>query len=155
MKTSTLCFLLKDDKILLAMKKRGFGEGKWNGVGGKVSDGEAIPHAALREMEEEIGATAKESDLKSMGMLRFRSPTNEKLNWDVHVFFLYVWQGEPRESEEMRPRWYPTNQLPLDSMWPDDKHWFPYLLAGERIIGDFVFDETGDDFLDFSIKKLD
>jgi hypothetical protein len=34
-KQATLLFLIKDQKILLAMKKRGFGKGRWNGVGGK------------------------------------------------------------------------------------------------------------------------
>ncbi|MEK7504190.1 MAG: hypothetical protein AAB550_01680 [Patescibacteria group bacterium] len=38
MKQATLCFLVKDNQILLAMKKRGFGVGKWNGVGGKVNE---------------------------------------------------------------------------------------------------------------------
>jgi 8-oxo-dGTP pyrophosphatase MutT (NUDIX family) len=154
MKLSTLCFLLKDDQILLAMKKRGFGEGKWNGVGGKVEEGESVEHAALREMEEEIGTTADEADLEPVGMLRFRSLSNEKLNWDVRVFFLRAWRGEPRESEEMRPQWYPINQLPFESMWPDDKHWFPHLLAGEKIAADFEFNTAGDDFVDFSIKAL-
>ncbi len=43
-------------RILLGMKKRGFGEGKWNGFGGKVNliDGryqETIEEAAMRELE--------------------------------------------------------------------------------------------------------
>ena len=42
-------FAKKKDKVLLAMKKRGFGAGKWNGVGGKVKDGETIKQAAIRE----------------------------------------------------------------------------------------------------------
>ena len=33
---TTLCLLKKDDSILLALKKRGFGEGNYNGVGGKI-----------------------------------------------------------------------------------------------------------------------
>ena len=39
------------------MKKRGFGEGKWNGFGGKVEEGETILQAALRELKEECGAS--------------------------------------------------------------------------------------------------
>jgi 8-oxo-dGTP pyrophosphatase MutT (NUDIX family) len=152
MKLSTLCFLLKDGQILLAMKKRGFGEGKWNGVGGKVQPDESVSHAAVRETEEEIGVMAAERDMEFMGELHFRSSTNEKLNWDVHVFFLRAWQGEPQESEEMRPQWYPIDQLPFDRMWPDDRHWLPRLLAGEKIVGDFEFDPTGNDFLNISIK---
>lgn len=152
MKLSTLCFLLKEDQILLAMKKRGFGEGKWNGVGGKVDEGESIAHAAVRETEEEIGVTATESDMEFVAELHFRSPSNEKLNWNVHVFFLRAWRGEPQESEEMRPRWYPIHQLPFDSMWADDKHWLPHILAGEKVVADFEFDSTGNDFLKVSIR---
>ena len=33
---TTLCLLKKENAILLAMKKRGFGAGKYNGVGGKI-----------------------------------------------------------------------------------------------------------------------
>ncbi|CAN0505072.1 unnamed protein product, partial [Ectocarpus sp. 12 AP-2014] len=33
-------------EILLGMKKRGFGEGKWNGFGGKVESGESVEEAA-------------------------------------------------------------------------------------------------------------
>ncbi len=53
LRNSTLIFLVKRTdgnitEICLAMKKRGFGMGRWNGVGGKVEKGEAIEDAALR-----------------------------------------------------------------------------------------------------------
>jgi len=53
----TLLFLIKDDQILLAMKKRGFGAGRFNGVGGKVEPGETIEQALIRESQEEINVT--------------------------------------------------------------------------------------------------
>ncbi len=43
MPQTTLCFLLKGDEILLALKKRRFGTGKWNGVGGKIEIGYPKP----------------------------------------------------------------------------------------------------------------
>jgi 8-oxo-dGTP pyrophosphatase MutT (NUDIX family) len=54
MRNTTLLFLVKkqDNKItdvLLAMKKRGFGAGRWNGVGGKLGEGETIEQAVIRE----------------------------------------------------------------------------------------------------------
>lgn len=45
---STLIILLDKNKILLGFKKRGFGEGKWNGFGGKVEPGEDIKACAER-----------------------------------------------------------------------------------------------------------
>lgn len=41
--------------VLLGLKKRGFGTGKWNGFGGKVEANENIRQAAVREMKEEAG----------------------------------------------------------------------------------------------------
>lgn len=46
--TMTLVFVRNRDKILLGLKKRGFGSGKWNGFGGKVMPGERITEAAVR-----------------------------------------------------------------------------------------------------------
>jgi len=40
-------------RLLLGMKKRGFGAGKWNGFGGKIEVGETPRAAAIREMKEE------------------------------------------------------------------------------------------------------
>jgi hypothetical protein len=37
-KPLTLCMVHQDNKLLLGMKKRGFGEGRWNGFGGKLGD---------------------------------------------------------------------------------------------------------------------
>lgn len=47
-KLLSLVFVRKPREILLGMKKRGFGEGKWNGFGGKVEPNETILQGALR-----------------------------------------------------------------------------------------------------------
>lgn len=59
-KVLTLLLVLNKEKneILLGMKKRGFGVGKWNGFGGKISSQETILEAAQRELKEEAGITA-------------------------------------------------------------------------------------------------
>ena len=54
---TTLCLLKKDNSILLAMKKRGFGSGKYNGIGGKIEKGETPDEAMIRETKEEIKVT--------------------------------------------------------------------------------------------------
>ncbi len=50
--TTNLVFILRGDEVLLAMKKRGLGTGKWNGPGGKVKGKETPEEAAIRETEE-------------------------------------------------------------------------------------------------------
>ncbi len=144
MRQATLCLLIKGDKkeILLAMKKRGFGIGKWNGVGGKIDfkkGDKNIIEAAIRETQEEIGVKAK--DLEKVAVLNFYFPYNK--NWDqtVHVFLVKNWEGEPRESEEMLPKWFKTKELPFKEMWDDDKFWLPKVLGGKKLKAKFIFKE--------------
>lgn len=47
-KISSLVLLRKSGSVLLGLKKRGFGAGKWNGFGGKVEDGETMIQCAKR-----------------------------------------------------------------------------------------------------------
>lgn len=130
MKQVTLLFLLKDDQILLAMKKRGFGEGMWNGVGGKVEAGESILEAAGRECQEEICVTPR--DLALAGRIRFTvNGGDEIIEHECSVFTATAWQGEPCETEEMEPKWFNVTDIPYDKMWPDDTLWIPHLIAGE------------------------
>ena len=49
---TTLALLINDDEILLALKKRGHGEGKYNGVGGKIKENETPEAAMIRETQE-------------------------------------------------------------------------------------------------------
>ena len=47
-KILTLVLIRESAKVLLGMKKRGFGQGRWNGFGGKVEKGETILQGAIR-----------------------------------------------------------------------------------------------------------
>ena len=51
-KLLTLIFVqdLANSKILLGLKKRGFGMNKWNGLGGKVEPNETIYQGAMRSV---------------------------------------------------------------------------------------------------------
>ena len=154
MRRTTLCFLVKDDKVLLAMKKRGFGSGKWNGVGGKAQEGEDIKATAIREVHEEIGVTIPPGGLEEAGTLDFRFVNHSDWNNACHVFIARMWSGELAESEEMRPAWYSRGELPFDSMWIDDPHWLPQVLAGKKVKGGFLFDERGEAMLECNVKEL-
>jgi ADP-ribose pyrophosphatase len=47
-KIFTLAMVRKTNSILLGLKKKGFGEGKWNGFGGKVEKDETVTEGAVR-----------------------------------------------------------------------------------------------------------
>lgn len=137
-KTLTLCIPMKDDKVLLGMKKRGFGAGRWNGFGGKVEQGESIEQAAMRELHEEVGI--KTGELRKVGILDFIFQDDPKI-LEVHAFTLKGFSGEPVETEEMRPQWFSVKDIPFSQMWSDDEFWFPLLLAGKKFKGEFLFDQ--------------
>lgn len=137
----TLAFVKQDGKILLGLKKRGFGMGKWNGFGGKLEAGESPLDAALRELQEEAGIIARE--LTKIGELVFTfDPAHETRTLFVHVFQASLFDGTVQESDEMRPQWFDIrNELPdlYHSMWPDDRFWFPCLLADTPFKARFSF----------------
>ncbi len=149
---ATLLFLLREDEILLAMKKRGFGADKYNGVGGKVDAGETIEQAAIRECQEEIGVTPQ--GLKRVAKLDFafsKKGQEPQPEWEVNVFFCRSWKGTPTETEEMAPKWFKCSDIPYDKMWEDDAYWLPVVLTGRKVHGSFAFDSN--DHLVSSVVK--
>jgi mutator protein MutT len=148
----TLLFLKRDGEILLAQKKRGFGEGRWNGVGGKVDPGETIEQAAVRETQEEIEVTPMQ--FKQVALHTFDVFYNgEPTILEGHVFMCTEWEGEPVETEEMRPQWYKTTDIPYDDMWQDDRHWLPQVLDDKKVMGTFLFDKD-DNFLEHNVQEV-
>lgn len=159
MKEATLCLLIKDSQpdkeLLLAMKKRGFGMGKWNGVGGKLDlekGDKDVVDTVRRETKEEIGVEVEE--LEKVAVLNFNFPYNSDWDQAVHVFLAKNWQGEPEESEEMFPKWFKTQEIPYDEMWDDDKFWLPLVLKGKKLKADFTFKE-GEILSDQNIKIIE
>ncbi len=138
LRKATLCILIKPGKILLAMKKRGFGAGRWNGCGGKPEPGEDIEQTAVRETEEEIGVTPV--SMRHAATLTFLFAGKPDWDQEVTVYLVDKWEGEPVETEEMAPRWFKVNEIPFDKMWSDDVHWLPKVLDGKRVEGTFRFD---------------
>ena len=135
-KLLTLCFVRKNDQVLLGLKKRGFGKGKWNGFGGKVEAGESLEGAARRELKEE--ACIEAGELEEVGKLVFEFEGEEE-KLEVHVFLTNSYSGDPCETEEMRPEWFDIKELPFDQMWLDDPHWLPPVLSGKNVQGTFLF----------------
>lgn len=135
-KQLTLCVVHDEARVLLGLKKRGFGMGKWNGFGGKVAPGETVEDAARRELEEE--ARIRALDLRRRGRLTFEFESGEE-DLEVHLFSATRWEGDPSESDEMRPDWFARDAVPFERMWADDRHWLPHLLDGRDVEGHFRF----------------
>ena len=142
MRQATLCFPITDTHILLGYKKVGFGSELHNGFGGKVRKKETVEEAVLRELFEEANLNAFPEHLHKRGTLQFFFAGKPK--FEVHIFMLQEWLGEPQESKEMNPEWHSRDALPYDSMWPADREWLPLILEQDKKIkGKVFFDATG------------
>ena len=137
---TTLLLILKDKQILLAEKKRGFGVGKFNGVGGKVEKDETIEEAMIRETQEEIGVTP--TNFTKMATITFDEWVNdEEKQVIMSVFVAQNYVGEIVETDEMRPKWFNISDIPYEKMFEDDKIWLPEILKGNKLNAKFVFDK--------------
>ncbi|ETE58587.1 7,8-dihydro-8-oxoguanine triphosphatase [Ophiophagus hannah] len=95
-KLYTLVLVVQPERVLLGMKKRGFGAGLWNGFGGKVQVGETVEQAARRELQEESSLTV--DTLQKTGQITFEFVGNSEL-MEVHIFRAESFHGDPTESD--------------------------------------------------------
>jgi ADP-ribose pyrophosphatase YjhB (NUDIX family) len=134
---ATVCLILnaESNKVLLGWKKRGFAAGILNGYGGKVQENESPEEAAIRETKEESGLDVQ--DLERVGVVHF---IHEKFSQIVHFFVTNNYSGELKETEEMKPEWFPIGEIPSEKMWTDSRVWVPLVLAKIYFTGECCFD---------------
>lgn len=115
-------------QVLLGLKHHGIGASNVVGLGGHVEPGETAAEAAIREAEEEAGVCIPAESFLHRGQVRFRFPARPKWDQDVEVFTTTTWEGEPGNSDEITPAWYPISDLPTENMWDDAQYWLPQVL---------------------------
>ena len=150
---ATLCAIISDGRILLQRKAAGrFGEGKWNGAGGKLEPGEDPVEGVIREVLEETGLRIREP--RRHGRLDHYCGDRSVPAWSVHVFSATEFDGEAVGGEEGELRWFPVEEIPYGEMWEDDLHWLPLLLEGRDFDGAFYFSEDASRLLDFRLTAV-
>lgn len=145
---ATLCEIIDGENLLLKRASRGVSRGKWNGLGGKIEENETVEESLVREVFEESGLIIK--TLLKHGEVTFFKGGSPFFK--VHIFSTKKIEGSLRQSDEGEIKWFNTNEIPYEEMWPDDKFWLPALLDGKKFEGVFYFDEKMKEILKYKLE---
>ena len=122
---------LYNDKgeILLAQRPEGKQlAGLWEFPGGKVEPGETPEAALVRELQEELSITVKESELQPITFASFTYPDFHLL---MPLYKCQAWSGEVHLSEGQAIAWVPPSNLSDYPAPPADIPLFE-VLRGEK-----------------------
>lgn len=109
------CLILKDNKVLMELRKNKFDAGMYSLVGGCMEDGETVKQAAVREIKEETNLEVLEKDVDVISVFHRITPKPD--NWQSIEFVLLVkaFSGNPDLMENNvcgDLRWFELDNLP-------------------------------------------
>ncbi len=136
---ATLCYLKKDGKTLMlhrVKKKNDIHVGKWNGLGGKLEDGETPEECVVREVREESGLALRSPRLR--GIITFPGFDGEH-DWYVYVFSGTDFEGDLIDSDEGHLKWIPDGEVPGLPLWEGDRIFLKWLEGDRFFSGKFVY----------------
>ena len=120
MKFTTLCYIEKDNKVLLLYrnkKKNDLNEGKWIGVGGKFEEKESPDECLIREVKEETGLTLTKYRLRCL--VTFVSD-----KWETEHMYVYTatdFIGKLKQCKEGELHWVDIKKMSDLPTWEGDK----------------------------------
>ena len=133
----TICFIIKNDKVLLLFRNKAPNQFKWNGVGGKIEHNETPHESIKREIMEETGLIVNEVIFRGIVTWNNRS--------GMYVFIGNDIKGTCIEGPEGKLEWkelnwiYKTNEVVSN---------IPYFLdeimsTNSSLEHSFLYSETG------------
>lgn len=142
MHNSTLCYIVKDGKVLMlhrVKKKNDINHDKWIGIGGKFEPEEAPEECILREAKEETGLTL--TSWRCRGVVTFLQEGGE--GEYMYLFTADDFAGELIECDEGDLQWVSLEFLDALPTWEGDRIFLnllwqdaPFFLLTLRYQGD-------------------
>ena len=138
---ATVCFLVKDNQVLLCLKKKeSFGHGYLVGPGGKIEVGETSEQCVVRETREEIKVAPKYPEKSGTIIFNYSHDGIPEIQ-EVDFYIAKEWEGDPVETDEMKPEWFDIDKVPYDRMLPTNQKFIEPMLHGKKVNGAVIFDE--------------
>lgn len=139
MKLATLCYVKHNGKTLMihrVKKEDDMHKGKWNGLGGKLEEGETPEECVIREVKEEAGLKIENPILK--GFLTFPKFSHNE-DWYVFVFIAKKFRGELIDSKEGELAWIDDKKLLKLDLWEGDRIFLKWLEKKGFFSGKFMY----------------
>ena len=139
MKISTLCYIKKNNQTLMLhriKKKNDIHKNKWNGLGGKLIEGESPEECVKREVLEESGLIIESPNLH--GIITF--PKFDEIDdWIVFVYTAKNFEGNLIGCKEGKLNWVSDDQLLNLNLWEGDKIFIPWLSQEKFFSAKFIY----------------
>lgn len=135
----SLCYILRDEQVLLLKRNRIPHIGLWSAPGGKTEHGESPQETVIREVFEETGLIINQPVLKA---LQTSVDIHYPVHWMLSIFVATEFTGNMINSSEGLLQWHPIDTVPtLDRPYPDTCYW-DYIINRRSGLwqGKFVYD---------------
>ncbi len=144
---STVCYLKKDNKVLMINFSN-----KWGQVyappGGKFETNETPSDCIIREFYEETGLTLLRPKLQGI------SYWHDSLEGIIFVFTADQYEGElTNNSPEGKLEWIDIDKLPTINQFDQNLKFTPYLFKDEMFEGKFLLDDKCK-VINYEIRKI-
>lgn len=151
MKVATLCYLRSKGKTLLIHRNKREGDlfkDYWNGLGGKVEEGESPEDCVIREMKEESGLDIQNPQLK--GILTFPNNRDSGETWYVFLYIAEEFSGDLIETDEGELVWMDDEQVTKLDIQGADKIFWKWLSKPKVFSAKFHY--QGDDLVEHQVS---
>jgi len=117
--------------VLLIHRRREPNAGRWDGVGGKVEDGEDPFAGCIREVREETGLTIDTPHLRALWVVTARDTGQI---WILFTFTAEAPEGELVASDEGDVEWTELDRLDELPVMPDTRLVLPHVLWASEVL---------------------
>ena len=127
---STVCYLIRDDKLLMMLrnkKQHDLNHGKWIGVGGKLKDKETPFECMVREVVEETGYQVQSAQY--CGIIHFHYNCYE--DEEIYVYQTNDYIGILQECDERTLAYIPKDEILNLELWEGDRIFLEKMFRNE------------------------